>query len=451
MEKEIEYIALNRIHPHPQNPRKDLGDLTELVDSVRKNGIMQNLTLVPMEGREGEYLCLIGHRRCAAAKKAGLEEAPAVVKEDLSINEQVGIMLEENMQRADLTVIEQAQGFQMMLDLGDSVEDITRKTGFSETTVYHRLNIAKLDQDVLKDCMDGEAGFQLSITDLIALEQLKDVEDRNEVLSEACSSADLKGRIERRARENREKERQKKIVADLEAMGIRAANKSVEREQWTQKWETVAEYDLNDEVPKEYQIKGLKDGKIAGKDAFWVRYQYRCWISVIVKAPEKKQTKADRERQEREAKIKEIKEILKNQAKNRSGFIESLLEGKMDPVKDDVETIRTMWRTLLEMDVCINNWELYDVIDEAWRQDEEVETKAKERIKETPVTVQMLFFIVDDVETTSTVDWQGRYLPEYAEKIRRVDEFLESYGMPLDDKTYLEIRDGSSALYEKGE
>jgi len=369
----------------------------------------------------------------------------------LSSEDTVRYLMTADAEKADLTVIEQAQGFQMMLDLGDSVEDITRKTGFSETTVYHRLNIAKLDQDVLKDCMDGEAGFQLSITDLIALEQLKDVDDRNEVLSEACSSADLKGRIERRARENREKERQKKIVADLEAMGIRAANKSVEREQWTQKWETVAEYDLNDEVPKEYQIKGLKDGKIAGKDAFWVRYQYRCWISVIVKAPEKKQTKADRERQEREAKIKEIKEILKNQAKNRSGFIESLLEGKMDPVKDDVETIRTMWRTLLEMDVCINNWELYDVIDEAWRQDEEVKTKAKERIKETPVTVQMLFFIVDDVETTSTVDWQGRYLPEHAEKIRRVDEFLESYGMPLDDKTYLEIRDGSSALYEKGE
>ena len=57
-------------------------------------------------------------------------------------------MLEENIQREDLTVWEQAQGFQMMLDLGETEDTIADKTGFSKTTIKHRLNIAKLDQEI---------------------------------------------------------------------------------------------------------------------------------------------------------------------------------------------------------------------------------------------------------------------------------------------------------------
>ena len=56
-------------------------------------------------------------------------------------------MLLENIQREDLTIQEQAQGFQMMLDLGDTEDQIAEKTGFSKSTVRHRLNIAKLDQE----------------------------------------------------------------------------------------------------------------------------------------------------------------------------------------------------------------------------------------------------------------------------------------------------------------
>ena len=53
--KGIVTIGLEHIHPHPDNPRKDLGDLTELAESIKKNGIMQNLTVIPKEGEPGEY------------------------------------------------------------------------------------------------------------------------------------------------------------------------------------------------------------------------------------------------------------------------------------------------------------------------------------------------------------------------------------------------------------
>ena len=106
-------ISTDRLWPHPENPRKDLGDLTELAESVRKNGIMQNLTIVPLEladpdaarQREGKnYTVLIGHRRLAAAKLAGIKELPCRIEEGMDKREQVSTMLEENMHRSDLTV-----------------------------------------------------------------------------------------------------------------------------------------------------------------------------------------------------------------------------------------------------------------------------------------------------------------------------------------------------------
>ena len=149
-EKQIVNIAIDHIFPHPDNPRKNLGDLTEIAESIKKRGIMQNLTVVPIKGKPGDYMTLIGHRRCAGAKLAGVKEVPCIIKEGLSKNEQILIMLEENMQRSDLTVLEQAQSFQMMLDLGETETSIAEKTGFSKTTVRHRLNIAKLDQKELQ-------------------------------------------------------------------------------------------------------------------------------------------------------------------------------------------------------------------------------------------------------------------------------------------------------------
>ena len=90
-------IPTEKIHPHPQNPRKSIKNVDELADSLKKNGIMQNLTVVPKEDAKGEYLVLIGHRRLEACKKAGITEVPCRIIKGLTLEEQVGRMLEENM------------------------------------------------------------------------------------------------------------------------------------------------------------------------------------------------------------------------------------------------------------------------------------------------------------------------------------------------------------------
>ena len=153
---EIMYIKTSEIYPHPKNPRKDLGDVSELAESIKHSGILQNLTVVKghwltdnkKRSPEG-YTVIIGHRRLAASKMAGLSEVPCTVS-DMDEKEQLATMITENMQRTDLTVYEQAQGFQTMLDLGETEYTISSRTGFSKGTVKHRLNLAKLDQELLK-------------------------------------------------------------------------------------------------------------------------------------------------------------------------------------------------------------------------------------------------------------------------------------------------------------
>ena len=178
-------LPVDKLFPHPDNPRKDLGDLTELADSIKANGVLQNLTVVPNmvlgeisnEYWQRGYRVVIGHRRLAAAKLAGLKELPCVITQ-MTDREQLSTMLMENMQRSDLTVYEQAQGFQMMLDMGDTVEQIAEKSGFSTTTVRRRVKLLELDKEKFKKSEERGA----TLFDYVELDKIKDIDRKNAVL-----------------------------------------------------------------------------------------------------------------------------------------------------------------------------------------------------------------------------------------------------------------------------
>lgn len=171
----IKLININKIYPHPDNPRKDVGDVTELAGSIKASGILQNLTVVPKN--ETEYTVIIGHRRLAAARKAGLAEVPCAVVE-MDYREQLATMLAENMQRSDLTVYEQAQGIQMMFDFGESVDGVAEKTGLSTSTVRRRARLMKYDADKVQTAFKRGA----TVMDFEELEKVKSPELRQEVL-----------------------------------------------------------------------------------------------------------------------------------------------------------------------------------------------------------------------------------------------------------------------------
>lgn len=174
----LQMIPTDKLHPHPNNPRKVIGDVSELAESIKANGILQNLTVVPMNDDWTEFTVIIGHRRLAAAKQAGLTELPCAVVE-MTEKEQLSTMLTENMQRSDLTVYEEAKGCQLLLDLGDTVAEVAEKTGFSESKIRRRVKLCELDEEAFKESQIRQPTLQ----DYDRLNQIKDIDVRNELLT----------------------------------------------------------------------------------------------------------------------------------------------------------------------------------------------------------------------------------------------------------------------------
>lgn len=214
---EQKQIPIDMLRPHPDNPRKDLGDLTELAESIKARGVMQNLTVIPKYhlGEIAYYTILIGHRRCEASKIAGLKTLPCTVVNVMSKKEQIATMLLENMQRSDLTPLEQAEGFQMMIDLGEGIRSIEKKTGFSATTIWHRVKLLELDREELRKSQERE----VKLTDYIRLEKLKNVEDKNECLKQIGTN-NFDYTYNSKLRKQERKEKQKVIKKELEDKGL---------------------------------------------------------------------------------------------------------------------------------------------------------------------------------------------------------------------------------------
>lgn len=231
-------LPVDKLHPHPYNPRKELGDLTELADSIKANGIYQNLTVIPRTADvdpdaagdlgDGHYTVIIGHRRLAAAKQAGLTEVPCVVTA-MSPKEQMQTMLLENMQRSDLTVYEQAQGFQMMLDLGATVEEIAEKSGFSTATVRRRVKMTELDQQKLKEV----SARQLSLGDFDTLAKIENIKERNKVL-DSIGTRDFEMNVKRAMNKQMAKKNLPDVKAWLKKVG---AKKITQEESWSNQYE----------------------------------------------------------------------------------------------------------------------------------------------------------------------------------------------------------------------
>lgn len=277
----IEYLV-----PHPQNPRKDLGNLEELTASIKENGIYQNLTVIPVNeavpGEEPKYMVVIGHRRLEAAKRAGLQEVPCAIVRGMSETRQLQTMLLENMQRSDLTVYEQAQGFQQLLDFGMDIEDISQQSGFSKRTIRRRLEIAKLDQNKLKELSSTR---QLSLKEFDALARIKNLEARNKAM-EKIGTNDFALAVNLAVEKEKLDANMPVFLADMERLGIKKFPDSANK--YSSKYRRIGSLDLyeyevtKDKIPKktagvyyeasyprnvEFYVKETKKNKAREKSA----------------------------------------------------------------------------------------------------------------------------------------------------------------------------------------
>lgn len=147
-------IPINQIAPNPEQPRVDIGDLTELSSSIEQNGVLEPLLVKP--NGNGTWMIIAGERRWRAANLAGLSEVPCI---ELDIDEKsiAEIALIENLQRKDLTVWEEADGFAYLIErFGYTHEEIAKKIGKSRTTVTESMTIAGLPESIRTKCRQSE-------------------------------------------------------------------------------------------------------------------------------------------------------------------------------------------------------------------------------------------------------------------------------------------------------
>ena len=152
----VRQIPIGDLDPNPDQPRKtfDPGLIDDLAESIRKNGVLTPLLVVPSFG--GRYTIIAGERRFRAARQADLDTLPCLVREHWSDMEQAEAALVENLQREDLNAIEEARGVQALITHHRYThEDASRVIGRHRTSVTNLLRLLELPDEVIDMVQDG--------------------------------------------------------------------------------------------------------------------------------------------------------------------------------------------------------------------------------------------------------------------------------------------------------
>ena len=184
---EVVTLKVSQVEPNRRQPRKSFDDeaLAELADSISRHGVLQPILVRPQ--LHGGYQIVAGERRYRATRLAGLTEIPAIIRE-LSDSETMQIALIENLQRSDLSPLEEAAGYRALIDdFGFSQEDISKTVGKSRPQVANMLRLLSLPDEVKplveeRKLSSGHARALLSLEDKDRI-----VHTANKVVDESLS------------------------------------------------------------------------------------------------------------------------------------------------------------------------------------------------------------------------------------------------------------------------
>jgi len=159
-------IPIDRLEPNPDQPRIEVGDLSELAASIKEKGVLEPLLVRPSQVG-GRFMIISGERRYRASLIAGLKELPCIEMEvdDRAVAE---IALIENLQRKDLTAFEEAEGLQALADrFGYTHEEIARKIGKSRTSVTEALSINNIPADIREQCRHADISSKSMLLQIV--------------------------------------------------------------------------------------------------------------------------------------------------------------------------------------------------------------------------------------------------------------------------------------------
>lgn len=205
-------VAIELIRANPNNPRRNFPEpeLRDLVESIREHGIVQPILVRPISGEDlagASFEIIAGERRWRAAQKAALHEIPVVIR-DVADKQALEIAIIENVQRTDLNPVEEAQGYQQLIDEYDySQNDLARAISKSRSHVANTMRLLKLPEGVLKLVREGalSAGHARTLVTIANPEKLA-----RKIIAEGLSVRQV------------EAISQSEGMADLETKGMRS-------------------------------------------------------------------------------------------------------------------------------------------------------------------------------------------------------------------------------------
>ncbi|GAA0784835.1 ParB/RepB/Spo0J family partition protein [Roseibium denhamense] len=198
-------VPIEHLEPNPRNPRKTFTekDLADLAESLKAKGIVQPILVRPAAGKTDRFEIIAGERRWRAAQRAGLHEAPIIIR-DVTDQEALELAIIENVQRADLNPIEEAMGYeQLTAEFSYSQGELAKVIGKSRSHVANTMRLLKLPNSV-KDYLAeglltaGHARALITVEDPAALAELivekgLTVRDAEKIAQDPAALAKIKG------------------------------------------------------------------------------------------------------------------------------------------------------------------------------------------------------------------------------------------------------------------
>ena len=439
----MQEIEISRLRIHPKNMRTIYEGIEELTESIKSNGILQNLTVVPDPIEEGYYLVVIGNRRLTAARKAGLKTAPCVVI-DVPEKEQLAMMLSENMQRKDMDIIDECKGVQMTLDMGFDVDELAKKTGLSKKTIIRRKNIADMELNYSK-----VMGRQITLGDLEQLQRVKDSGVRQDILLKIGTN-DFHLAIT-------EYERSVKIREWQEKMRVLFRGIATERKEGMRynEYETVEYF---------YENKEKKLGDIDLKDGYTYFYYFMGFGNMMYfygvppkteeeeseEEDEEERRKAEEQKNKEEERKAKVSELGKTFCQMRREYIEN----------HSAEKFLSQRRALYWLTICSADYHLSGEIDEelyaeligeedpdAYSVDPE---EIAERIaKDTHEAIPFIYAMVEIEDGTYKlpIDWRGLFQEKH--QFHTLYRFMKDIGYTISSEEQ-RVLEGRHEIFKEG-
>ena len=200
-------LKISELEPNREQPRREFDEkaMAELADSIAQHGLLQPLLVRPLFG--GGYQIVAGERRWRAARMAGLSEVPAVVRE-MSDHEVMELALIENLQREDLTPLEEANGYQTLLDkYGMTQDEVAKTVGKSRPAVANALRLLHLPEAIREMVERGELSAGHARTLLAFPDEASMLEAAKKAVEQGLSVRELERMAKKAAEAQKEGEK----------------------------------------------------------------------------------------------------------------------------------------------------------------------------------------------------------------------------------------------------